>query len=133
VLLLEDLHWADSISQEVLAELIEGEPKLALLVLHARRPEYKPPWRHNPNVTTLPLAPLPEGDIRRLIQVRLGAEALPAALVGYVTEKAEGNALFAEEMLSFLAEKDVLRVNDGNVEFDDAPRRRPYRQVCRVY
>jgi class 3 adenylate cyclase len=121
VLLLEDLHWADNISQEVLAELIEGEPKLALLVLHTRRPEYKLPWRHNPNVTTLPLAPLPEDDIRRLIQGRLGIEALPAALVGYVTEKAEGNALFAEEMLSFLGEKEVLRVRDGNVEFDDAP------------
>ena len=120
VLLLEDLHWADSVSQEVLAKLIEGEPELALLVLHTRRPEYEPPWRHNPNVTTLPLDPLPEGDIRRLIRARLGAEVLPAALARHVTEKAGGNALFAEEILSFLTEKDVLRIDNVKVEFDDA-------------
>jgi class 3 adenylate cyclase/tetratricopeptide (TPR) repeat protein len=120
VLLLEDVHWADSVSKEVLAKLIEGETELALLVLHTRRPEYEPPWRNNPNVTTLPLDPLPEGDITRLIQVRLGAEVLPAGLVGHVTEKAGGNALFAEEILSFLAEKDVLRIKNGIVEFDDA-------------
>jgi predicted ATPase len=120
VLLLEDLHWADCVSQEVLAKLIDGEPELALLVLHTRRPEYEAPCRHNPNVTTLPLDPLPEGEIRRLIQARLGAEALPAALARHVTEKAGGNALFAEEILSFLAEKDALRINNGNIEFDDA-------------
>ena len=35
-----------------------------------------------------------------------------------VTEKAEGNALFAEEILSFLAERGVLRAVAGKVEFD---------------
>jgi tetratricopeptide (TPR) repeat protein len=35
-----------------------------------------------------------------------------------VTEKAEGNALFAEEILSFLSQRGVLRAKDGNVEFD---------------
>ena len=35
-----------------------------------------------------------------------------------MTEKAEGNALFAEEILSFLTERGVLRVVAGKVEFD---------------
>ena len=35
-----------------------------------------------------------------------------------MTEKAEGNALFAEEILSFLTERGVLRVAGGKVEFD---------------
>jgi predicted ATPase len=35
-----------------------------------------------------------------------------------VTEKAEGNALFAEEIVSFLAERGVLRATEGKVEFD---------------
>ena len=62
-----------------------------------------------PVVTTLRLEPLPAGDIRRLVQSRLGVEALPEALARQVTEKAEGNALFAEEILSFLTERGVLR------------------------
>ena len=42
----------------------------------------------------------------------------PNALARQVTEKAEGNALFAEEILSFLTERGVLRVAGGKVEFD---------------
>jgi class 3 adenylate cyclase len=118
LLLLEDLHWADSASQEVLGRIIEGGGKLGLLIVYTRRPEYEPPWRDNPAVTTLPLEPLPGGDIRRLIQTRLGVEFLPEALARQVAEKAEGNALFAEEILSFLTERGMLRASDGNVEFD---------------
>jgi class 3 adenylate cyclase len=118
VLLIEDLHWIDSVSQEVLGKIADGEAKLRLLILHTRRPDYEPPWREKPVVETLRLELLPAGEIRRLVQARLGVEALPDALVRLVTEKAEGNALFAEEILSFLTERGVLRTVGGNVEFD---------------
>jgi class 3 adenylate cyclase len=116
VLLIEDLHWIDSVSQEVLGKIVDGEAKLRLLILHTRRPEYEPPWR--PVATTLRLDPLAAGEIRRLLQARLGVERPPEALVRLVTEKAEGNALFAEEILSFLTERGVLRAEGGNVKFD---------------
>jgi len=99
VLLTEDLHWIDSVSQEVLGKIVDGESASRLLLLHTRRPEYEPPWRERPVATTLRLEPLPAGEIRRLVQARLGVEAPPEALVGLVTDKAEGNALFAEEIL----------------------------------
>ena len=67
---------------------------------------------------TLWVEPLPADDIRRLILTRLGVNALPETLVRLVTEKSEGNALFAEEILSFLTERGVLRVAGGKVEFD---------------
>ena len=35
-----------------------------------------------------------------------------------MTEKAEGNALFAEEILSFLTKRGVLRAEGGNADFD---------------
>ena len=118
VLLVEDLHWIDGASQEVLGKIVDGEAKLRLLILHTRRPEYEPPWREEPVATTLRLEPLAAGEIRRLVQVRLGVEAPPEALVRLVAEKAEGNALFAEEILSFLGERGVLRTSGGKVEFD---------------
>jgi class 3 adenylate cyclase len=118
VLLIEDLHWADSLSEEVLEKIIEGATNLGVIILHTRRPEYEAPWRDKPVVTTLRLEPLPAGDIRRLVQSRLGVDALPETLARQVIEKAEGNALFAEEILSFLAERGVLRAASGEVEFD---------------
>jgi class 3 adenylate cyclase len=120
VLLLEDLHWIDSVSQEVLGKIVEGEAKQHLLVLYTRRPEYEPPWHSSSGISTLRLEPLPAGEIKRLIQTRLGVDALPEALARQVTEKAEGNALFAEEILSFLAERGMLRVAGGKLEFDPA-------------
>jgi predicted ATPase len=53
-----------------------------------------------------------------LIQARLGVDALPEALARQVTEKAEGNPLFAEEIVSFLTERGMLRGTAGRVEFD---------------
>jgi class 3 adenylate cyclase len=118
VLVIEDLHWIDSVSREVLGKIVDGEAKLELLILHTRRPEYEPAWGDRPAVTALQLEPLPAGDIRRLVETRLGVDALPETLARQVAEKAEGNALFAEEILSFLTERGVLRVAGGKVEFD---------------
>lgn len=118
VMLIEDLHWIDSVSEEVLGKIIGGESKLPLLILCTRRPEYEPAWLDQHMVTRLPLEPLSAGDVRRLAQARLGVEILPEALVRLVTEKAEGNALFAEEIIGFLTDRGVLRAGAGKVEFD---------------
>ena len=59
VLLIEDLHWIDSVSQEILGGIIESAAKRGLLILHTRRPEYEPPWRERSVPLTLRLEPLP--------------------------------------------------------------------------
>lgn len=118
ILVIEDLHWIDSVSEDLLGQIVGGEGRLRLLLLHTRRPEYLPPWLDRTAVTQLHLEPLPAGDIRRLVQARLGAEVLPETLVRQVAEKAEGNPLFAEEIVSFLTERGVLRSTAGKVEFD---------------
>ena len=78
VLLIEDLHWIDSVSQEILGGIIESAAKRSLLILHTRRPEYEPPWRERSVPLTLRLEPLPADDIRHLIQTRLGVNTLPS-------------------------------------------------------
>jgi class 3 adenylate cyclase len=118
VVMIEDLHWIDSASQDVLGKIVDGAKKLNLLILHTRRPEYQPIWRERPVAKTLRLEPLAAVDIRRLVQARLGAESPPETLVRLVIEKAEGNALFAEEILGFLSDRGALRADGGRVVFD---------------
>ncbi len=118
VMVIEDLHWIDSGSEEVLGKIVDSQAKLRLLLLHTRRPEYTPAWLDRTVVTKLRLEPLPTGDIRRLAQARLGVEVLPEALARQVTEKAEGNPLFAEEIVSFLTERGMLRTTAGMLDFD---------------
>lgn len=118
VLMLEDIHWIDGASEDLLRVLIESGAQSNLLVLHTRRPEYAPPWRDASNVATVALKPLAEGDIRRLAQARLGVETLPDALAHQLTERAGGNPLFGEEILSFLIDRGALSIDAGEVRFD---------------
>jgi hypothetical protein len=118
VMLIEDLHWIDSASEELLGKIINNEAKLRLLLLTTRRPEYEPPWLDRTVVTKLPLEPLPAGDIRHIMQARLGVETLPEALARQVSEKVEGNPLFAEEIVSFLTERGAIHTVAGKLKFD---------------
>ena len=118
LVVIEDLHWIDSASEEVLGKLVDSKAKLRLILLTSRRPEYSPPWSDRAVVTKLPLGPLPAGDIRRLIRARLGIDNVPEPLVRQVAEKAEGNPLFAEEIVSFLAERGMLRTATDKLDFD---------------
>jgi class 3 adenylate cyclase len=118
VMVIEDLHWIDNASAEVLGKIVGSESKLRLLLVHTHRPEYIPPWLDHAVVTKIHLEPLPSDDIRRLVQTRLGAEAPSEALARHVAEKAEGNPLFAEEIVSFLTERGLLNAKGGILEFD---------------
>ena len=118
ILIVEDLHWMDSVSEELLGKIVDSTRKLRLLLVHSRRPEYLPQWLDRPVIVKLHLEPLAAGDIRRLVQARLGVGTLPDTLVRHVAVKAEGNPLFAEEIVSFLIERNVLRSTNGNVEFE---------------
>ena len=116
VLLFEDIHWIDSASEGILAELVGSRAQTNLLVIGTHRPEYIPPWRGSAGVTTIALKPLGDGDMGQLLQSRLGIASLPEALARQVTERAAGNPLFGEELLSFLLDQGSLRVNAGRAD-----------------
>jgi class 3 adenylate cyclase/tetratricopeptide (TPR) repeat protein len=118
ILLLEDIHWLDSASEALLGSLVAIDETLPLLILHTRRPAYVPPWTGSARVTRLALDPLSARETSRLAQARLGVDELPEALGAFIAAKAEGNALFAEEIASFLLEQGVVTRNAAGVAFD---------------
>ena len=118
VLLLEDIQWIDSTSEDILARLVEGAKTANLLVIHARRPEYVPRWLEAPGVVSQSLAPLSSAEVVSLVTMRLGVDQLPASLTDQITDRAGGNPLFSEEILAFLVEQGALRVENGDALFD---------------
>ena len=118
VMVIEDLQWIDSASEELLGAIVENKAELRLLLLHSRRLEYAPPWLDRGGIIHLPLAPLSPALICQLIQGRLAVAALPKEPIELLNEKAEGNPLFAEEIVSFLAQRGALRSTAGTLEFD---------------
>jgi class 3 adenylate cyclase/tetratricopeptide (TPR) repeat protein len=120
ILLFEDIHWLDSASEALLASLAAIYAPMRLLILHTRRPTYAPPWGGRANVKRLELGPLSARETFRVAQARLRVEKLPEALGALIAEKAEGNALFAEEIVSFLLARGVVKRNAAGVTFDPA-------------
>ena len=65
------------------------------------------------NATSVLLEPLSELECGHLIENLIGGTELSEEAAGQITEAAEGNPLFVEEMLSMLIEEGLLvRVND---------------------
>jgi adenylate cyclase len=115
VLVLEDMHWADSASQEVLKEILSDVPGLRLLALVAQRPGWTAAWSEWGWTERIMLRPLPDADAALLAGAVLGGITLSADLVGYVAERAGGNPFFVEELLRALEETGGLVQQDGSM------------------
>ena len=94
---VEDLHWIDPLSAEVLTGVIGAAPA-AFRLLGTTRPGdwigQLPPER----VEVIAARPLPAGDIAVIAQEMMGAAA-GADLVRRIAESSEGNPFFAIEFL----------------------------------
>ncbi|MEW2610053.1 AAA family ATPase [Streptomyces sp. NPDC047880] len=110
LLVLEDLHWADQSSRDLLRFLLgRGVLRHRLAVfasyraddLHRRHP-LRPLLAELvrlPLVERLELRPLADPDVDRLVRA-LEPRPLPDATVRRIVERAEGNAFYAEELLA---------------------------------
>ena len=101
IMVLEDLHWIDSASEELLGKIIAAGSALRLLNLHTRRPEYRPPWTDANSQATLSLEGLSACETEQLVKNRIETAALPGSLARLVMDRADGNALFAEEIATY--------------------------------
>ncbi|HMD62865.1 MAG TPA: AAA family ATPase [Stellaceae bacterium] len=120
VIVLEDLHWIDNASQDLLARLIRTADAGAIAIVHTRRPEYLPPWASGQNTTTLALQPLAAVETSQIVRARLGVPELTGALARMITDRAEGNPLFAEEIANYLIEGGMVRRRAMSLEYDAA-------------
>ena len=134
LLALDDLHWADEASLELLDELLAQRPARAVLVLALARPDWarhRPGWgaaaaRHHrlelsplgaPQALALALALLQPLQLEPP-QAPPGA-AHPAAhheahhVAERVAEAAEGNPYFLEELVNMLIDQGVIEVDDS--------------------
>jgi class 3 adenylate cyclase/tetratricopeptide (TPR) repeat protein len=103
VVVVEDLHWADDASEEafrVCADVVAASKVLMILTF---RPGYLHPSADMPNAHRVVLSDLDADARRQLASAALEAADLSADLAGPVTNKAEGNPLFIEEVAKALA------------------------------
>jgi hypothetical protein len=118
--LVEDLHWAGDELCDLLAVLAEQVAGPLLLVVTGR-PELldqRPGWPAGGSLVRLEA--LPPAETEQLIGVLLGS-GCPGPIRELVTERAEGNPFFAEELVATLADRGVLARDDGGWSFGELP------------
>ena len=118
ILTVEDLHWADPATIEVLTVLSELTDLLPLMILVTSRPDpeggswdfrFQAQRNYSHRLTELTLIPLPADASERLVENLLHVAELPEAIRKRVLAQSEGNPFFVEEILRTLIEEGVLR------------------------
>jgi class 3 adenylate cyclase/tetratricopeptide (TPR) repeat protein len=113
LLLLEDVHWADDASLDLVSGLLARERALRLFVLALARPtlyERRPSWGEGlAGHRRIALTQLSKRDSRKLVEDILSrVEAIPESLRDMVVNGAEGNPFYVEELIRMLMEGGVI-------------------------
>lgn len=129
VLVMEDIHWIDPTSLELLKQMLALTESTPLMILGIFRP-----WRNEPSwqlheaadrdyqhrYTSVMLQPLNATDCRELVANLLHVDDLPPKVRALILLKAEGNPFFVEEVIrSLLDDGLVIRQDDHWVATKD--------------
>jgi class 3 adenylate cyclase/tetratricopeptide (TPR) repeat protein len=98
VIVVEDLHWVDPSTLELLDGLVGRVTGLPILLLMTARPAFVPSWEHRARLMQITLDPLDPGEITEMIGRVAGRTALPPAVVAALAGRSDGVPLFAEEL-----------------------------------
>lgn len=101
---LEDAHWVDPTSCELLDLVIDRVRRLPVLLVITHRPEFSVPWGRHPHVATLSLSRLGERDAEALVHALAGNAPLPHDSVAEIIERTDGVPLFVEELTKAVME-----------------------------
>jgi tetratricopeptide (TPR) repeat protein len=122
VLVLEDLHWADSLSLDLISLLMESLAQVPLLLLCSYRPDRE--YRCSrlgtiaaqkcPDCSTeLRLKELTPSQSQQLVVSLLGTPELPPPVKELILDRSRGNPFFTEEVVYSLVDGDILYQEGG--------------------
>jgi class 3 adenylate cyclase len=117
VMFLEDLHWADEESIDLIGDLLRDCPTAHLLVIAVGRPPLleRPETRPLLDASTLRLSlrPLDTESSRALVEEILQRTGgVPGVLADLIVDRADGNAYYIEELTKMLIDDGVIETGD---------------------
>lgn len=126
ILVVEDLHWADGSTLELISALARRRTAARLMVLvtsrvkdvsicHALK-ELKSDLLVRRLCEEVTLSPLPKAGVRKLLSRELQQEVLPAGLAEFVFQRSEGNPLFVTAILEHLIAQAFLTREQNGAE-----------------
>jgi class 3 adenylate cyclase/predicted ATPase len=108
LMVVEDAHWIDPTSLELLDLTVERVPSLPVLLIITFRPEFTPPWVGRPQVTLLSLSRLSRRQRTEMISRLIHGKALPTEIAEEIVDRTDGVPLFIEELTKAVVESGEL-------------------------
>lgn len=115
LLLVEDAHWIDPTTKELLGAILPRLGDARLLMLVTARSEYQPSWLSTSAHTEIRVERLGTAESSTLVKGMFADEVLGDALVKRIVEKADGVPLFLEETALAAIEARRLGAQEGAV------------------
>ena len=99
VLVIEDLHWVDPSTLELLRTLIEQAAAAPLMLLCTARPEFQAPWEMRSHCAQVTLSRLSDDQTHEMIAGFAGPDGLTEDVIDSVVKRSDGVPFFAEELM----------------------------------
>ena len=122
VFIIEDLHWADQSSIELLQSLFRLAENNKILFICTLRPNYHETGdkmisavkeKYTDFYSEIRLEPLNDNDCRLLLENLLKMKMLPDKLKDSISKNTEGNPFFIEEVIRSLIDDNIIEIKNG--------------------
>jgi predicted ATPase len=114
--ILEDLHWTDPTTLELLHLMIDQTPTASLLTVLTCRPTFQPSWTHRSYLTEVSVTRLAHPQVERMVGRVAGGKTLPQEVMQLIVEKTDGVPLFVEELTKAILEAGYLKETHAHYE-----------------
>jgi class 3 adenylate cyclase/tetratricopeptide (TPR) repeat protein len=98
LLIVEDAHWIDATTLELLTSVIDHIGSARLLAVVTARPDFSSPWLARPHAASLTLSRLSREECVQLAAGVAATRGLPAETLAAIVAKTDGVPLFVEEL-----------------------------------
>jgi predicted ATPase len=104
LLVVEDVHWIDPTTRELLDMVVRKTPSQSLFLLITFRPGFQSSWIGEPHVTLLTVSRLARRETEALVRHLARAEFFTEELTAEIAARADGIPLFIEELTKAVVE-----------------------------
>ena len=116
--IFEDVHWIDPSTLELLELTVNRINHARVLIVVSHRPEFRPAWFTDANVTAHSLTRLSRSEVVAMIGDIVMGRIIPQEVLDQIIERSDGVPLFIEELTSSVLRVPISspRAGDGNLE-----------------
>ena len=118
VFLIEDAHWCDPTTLELIGEFITRIVDARVLLIVTHRPEFEAPWTGHAHVSVQTLNRLSRREGSEVVEKVTGGKSLPKEVLDLIVAKTDGIPLYVEELTKNVLEAGFLKDAGDHYELD---------------